>query len=131
MPALAQGLEFITYTNTASVAVVYPNSGTTTLVYNSQQAQGDGYFGSSEGFHTVMYTATPNFIGTITMQASLATAPTDSDWFDVVDTTVTYTQMDDRNTSTVDFFNFSGNFVWVRGVVEIDNGTMESILYNH
>ena len=131
MPALSQGLTFSIYNSTSSVAVVYPNSATSTLVYTSLQVQGDGYYGSSDGLHTVMYTASPEFFGTVTMQASLATSPVESDWFTVANTTVNYTFGNFRNTSTVDYFNFTGNFVWVRGYVAIDAGSVESILYNH
>jgi hypothetical protein len=138
MPSLAQGLEFITYTNTASVQVVYPLFTNTdgTLVYKSIPAKGDGYFGNSDGLHTVMYTYDSNFIGTVTMQASLATAPAEADWFDISDTTVEQTEASPfYNTANVSqqsqYFNFTGNFVWVRGVVSIDAGQVDSILYNH
>jgi len=131
MSALSQSLEFINYLGTASVAVQYPNSGTTTLVYSSNPVEGDGYFGSSDGLHTVMYTCSPTFVGTVTMQASLATKPAEGDWFNVVGTTSTYTQIMDRNTSTVDVYNFYGNFVWVRSTVMINDGQVQSVLYNH
>lgn len=131
MPALSQGLEFINYTGTASVAVVYPNSGTGTLIYHSFKVKGDGYYGSSDGLHTIQYSATQNFIGTMTMQASLATEPTETDWFNIANTEKIYTELDDRNTSTVDCFNFLGNFIWVRGSLSIDQGEMLSMLYNH
>jgi len=133
MPALSQPLEFINYNNTASVQVVYPlfTNTNTTLVYYSGRVQGDGYYGSSDGFHTVAITASNDFIGTATIQASLATSPSDSDWFNVTDATVTYTAMNERTTATVDCFNFTGNFVWVRGCVQIESGAVESILYNH
>ena len=138
MPSLAQGLEFVTYTGTASVQVVYPLfTGTQgTLVYESIPAKGDGYFGNSDGLHTVMYTYDSNFVGTITMQASLATDPIDADWFNVVDTTevqtsssVFYNNVDVVTTSK--YYNFTGNFVWVRGVVSIEAGQVDSIYYNH
>jgi hypothetical protein len=131
MSALSIGLEFPVYNSTSSVAVVYPNTATTTMVYISQLEKGDGYYGASDGFHTVMYTATNDFIGTIKMQATLAIAPQEADWFDIMDTTTTYTSLDNRNAATVDIHNFSGNFVWVRGRIAIDNGTVQSILYNH
>jgi hypothetical protein len=82
------------------------------------------------GLHTVLYTANPEFNGTITMQASLATNPIEADWFTVDSTSVSY-QDNERTESTVDYFNFTGNFVWVRGQVTIDRGTVQSILYNH
>lgn len=130
MPALSESLNFLVRGEN-TVSVTYPNTGTSTLVYFSDKTKGDGYFGSSDGMHTVMYTATPTFVGTITSQATLAVEPGDADWFNVSNTNVTYTEMNDRSTSTVDCFNFTGNFVWVRGKVEIDDGTVESILLNH
>ena len=78
-----------------------------------------------------MYTCTENFIGTVTMQATLATQPQDSDWFNVLGTTSSYNSFDSRNSSTVDIYNFTGNFVWVRGYVQIADGQVQSILYNH
>lgn len=131
MPALSQALEFITYTNTASVQVVYPVNTTTTMVYYSEKIKGDGYFGSSDGLHTVMISADMNFVGTATIQASLATNPGSDDWFDVNGTSVSYDLMDPRTGGTVDCVNFTGNFVWVRGLVQIDRGVVESILVNH
>lgn len=131
MSALSKGLEFSIYNSTSSVAVVYPNSATNTMVYTSYQEKGDGYYGSTSGLHTVMYTANSNFVGTVTMQATLATEPQEKDWFEVKGTQVNYTYMNMRNTSTVDCFNFTGNFVWVRGQVIIDQGGVQSILYNH
>lgn len=131
MSALSTPLEFINYLGTASVAVTYPNSGTTTLVYTSQPERGDGYYGSSDGIHTVMYTCTPNFLGSINMQATLATDPSESDWFIVSGTSSTYVYSNSRSTSTVDIYNFKGNFVWVRGIVSISGGQVQSVLYNH
>tara|TARA_R110000868_G_C10403553_1_gene721593 strand:- start:119 stop:511 length:393 start_codon:yes stop_codon:yes gene_type:complete len=130
MPALSQSLEFVV-NNTSTVSVTYPNSTDTTMVYVSEKVKGDGYFGGSDGVHTVMYTATINFIGTITSQATLASDPVESDWFNIANTSVTYTEIDDRDTKTVDYYNFTGNFVWVRGRIVIDGGSVESIQYNH
>lgn len=138
MPSLSQGIEFVTYTGTASVQVVYPLYTATqqTLVYNSIKAKGDGYFGSSDGLHTVMYTYDSNFVGTITMQASLATNPVEADWFDIVGTTTVFNEesvnYNDINvTVQSEYKNFTGNFVWVRGSVSIESGQVTSILYNH
>lgn len=138
MPALSQGLEFITYTNTVSNAVVYPlyTSTQETLVYESIKAKGDGYYGGSDGLHTVMYTYDSNFVGTITMQATLASDPLATDWFDIADTKVEFnensTNYNNINvTVQSNYFNFTGNFVWVRGYVAIDSGQVTSILLNH
>jgi hypothetical protein len=134
MPALSQNLVFQVLngnTTTNSVQVDYPNTGTSTIVYSSDKQKGDGYFGGSDGFHTVAYTASRYFRGTVTMQATLASEPIETDWFNIYGTTSTYSSMDIRNTSTVDIYNFVGNFVWVRGYVAIDEGAVMSIQYNH
>ena len=138
MPALSQGLEFVTYTNTASVQVVYPlfTSTQETLVYKSIKAKGDGYYGGSDGLHTVMYTYDSNFVGTVTMQATLATDPVETDWFNIADTTTELTE-NSVNYNNIDvtvqseYRNFTGNFVWVRGYVAIDSGQVQSIFLNH
>lgn len=130
MPALSQSLEFIINADTTT-AVVYPNTATGIMIYSSEKVKGDGYYQGSDGVHTVMYTATPTFVGTVTMQASLATAPAEADWFNVLDTSVSYTSQDDRNSTTNDYSNFTGNFVWVRSKVVIEDGTVEAIQYNH
>lgn len=134
MPALSQSLLFTPSNSvgtTATVAVVYPNTASTTLIYLSEKTKGDGYFGNSDGFHTVMYVATPDFQGTVTMQATLATSPVESDWFNIVGTSNSYRSLDIRTTSTIDTHNFTGNFVWVRGYVAIDAGSVTMIQYNH
>ena len=134
MPALSQSLLFTPANSvgtTSTVAVVYPNTATTTQIYLSEKAKGDGYFGNSDGLHTVMYAASSAFVGTVTMQATLATSPTDNDWFNVSGTTSTYRVLDDRSVSTVDSYNFTGNFVWVRGYVAIDAGSVFMVQLNH
>jgi len=130
MPALSQNLNFTVATG-SSVQVAYPNTATTTLTFISDKVKGDGYYGSSDGFHTVAYKTTYDFIGDIYMEASLATDPSNTDWFGVVGTEVNYSALNVRTTSTVDIFNFTGNFVWVRGYISIDQGTVQSIKYNH
>jgi hypothetical protein len=134
MPALSQSLTFkITNGNTTTntVSVNYPNTGTTALIYTSERIKGNGYFGSSSGLHTVGYSATHTFEGTIKMQATLASEPVETDWFDIIGTSVTYASYDARTESTMDIFNFIGNFVWVRGNVSIGVGTVMYINYNH
>jgi hypothetical protein len=46
-------------------------------------------------------------------------------------TTSTYRVLDNRSTSTVDSYNFTGNFVWVRGYVAIDAGSVFMVQLNH
>ena len=103
----------------------------------TDKAKGDGYFSQPDGVHTVAYTfvnlgdSTDDFNGTAKMQGSLATTPTEDDYFDISGTTVT----SDQSTTTVSV-NFTGNFVWVRAKVETTNATgnpsmISSILLNN
>lgn len=134
MPALSQSLLFTLNTavgNTGTVAIVYPNTATTWLTYISSEAKGDGYYNGGDGYHTVQYVATGDFVGTMTMQATLATEPIESDWFSVKDVTVSYGQLDIETDNRVDVRTFIGNFVWVRGKVDIHNGSVLEIQYNH
>lgn len=111
--------------------------------------KGDGYYGWGDGVHTAEIQIT-GFIGNITLQASLATLPDDSDWFSipltlsgsetlVIDTTgaiskITVPQVIRYTTATtsVKVYNFTGNFVWVRAIVNNwTSGTINRILFNH
>ncbi len=115
-------------------------STTTTLDHTgfvTDKAKGDGYYSQPDGIHTVAYQvlnrgdSTDDFNGTIKMQGSLATTPTEDDYFDIPNTTFT------SDTSTkIASFNFTGNFVWVRAKVETTNGSsngamITSILLNN
>jgi hypothetical protein len=139
MGALSQSFKFVPSANvgnTATTAVVYPNNTNTTQVYVSNPLQGDGYFSGADGLHTIQYVMSDDFIGTVTMQATLATAPTSTDWFNVIDTTSQYTVLTNNNasgitTNMVDTYNFTGNFVWVQCVVTIDHGSVFLVQYNH
>src|SRR4051812_45189707 len=103
MSALSQSLTFNQFT-TSTAEVIYPVTATTTMIYTSSRTKGDGYYGSSDGLHTVSYVAAPTFIGTITVQASLATEPTEADWFFVPGTTSTYTLFNERDDFTIDYY---------------------------
>jgi hypothetical protein len=85
--------------------------------------KGDGYYGRADGFHTVQYNVS-NFNGTLKMQGTLATVPTETDYFDIAGT-----ESEGSNGSY--FYNFTGNFVWVRAIVTHTSGTVQSILLNH
>ena len=92
--------------------------------------KGDGYYSRTDGLHTVQYTVT-GFIGTIEIQATLATSPSADDWFSVSSTQLT-SDNDSSNFNTGSFlYNFTGNYVWVRAVVEYTDGTVERITLNH
>ena len=131
MPALSQTLIFHTTSGTNTVLVDYPNTGTGVISFISDRVKGDGYFGGSDGFHTVTYNTNQYFIGTATMQATLASEPVETDWFDVTNTSQVYHEFDVRTQSNINFFNFVGNFVWVRSSIQIEAGTVMAVQYNH
>ena len=75
--------------------------------------------------------STDDFLGTVKMQGSLASEPTEADYFDIDGTTLTSDQ-----STTISSFNFTGNFVWVRAKVQTTNTTsnpsmITSILLNN
>tara|TARA_B100000925_G_scaffold15823_1_gene11010 strand:- start:579 stop:920 length:342 start_codon:yes stop_codon:yes gene_type:complete len=101
---------------------VHPGDSTSETVTGTK-FKGDGYYGRADGFHTVQYNVS-GFSGNIKMQGTLATNPTDSDYFDIAGT--------ESTGSNGSFFkNFTGNYVWVRAVVTYTDGTVQSILLNH
>ena len=139
MPAQSLQFKFALGTGTTTAtSVQIPSTALSpegTRIFRSRPEKGDGYYGSSDGFHTVTYTVTPNFAGTLTTQATLATEPAESDWFDVTNSTVIYSYPIVPATTTTNYVNFTGNFVWVRAVVQrsIDepNGSIKWINFNH
>ena len=94
----------------------------------STKSKGDGYYSQPDGVHTVAYQVASDFNAdaTIKMQGTLATTPTEDDWFDIANTTFT------ADTSTVtSSYNFTGNYVWVRSKTQLlTAGTVNSILLN-
>ena len=103
-------------------ANTHPGDSTSTTV-TGENFKGDGYYGRSDGVHTVQYDYA-GLTGTITIQATLATTPTDSDWFDVDVVTVS-------NQPEVKYANFTGNFVYIRAKLVYTDGTINSIRMNH
>lgn len=100
----------------------HPGDSTTENVVG-EKFRGDGYYGRSDGVHTVQYNFT-GLTGTIKIQATLAVEPADTDWFDVH----TYTAAEETANK---FTNFTGNYVWVRAMLTYTDGTVDSILLNH
>jgi hypothetical protein len=151
MPALSQNLTFpITNgsTTTNSVSVSYPNTGTTALIYTSNRVKGDGYFGGSDGVHTVFWSVA-EFVGTIKIQGTLASEPNELDWVTInlsesggrkapftMDTTglVSERVIDTRyplSTTLSKSYNFTGNFVWIRArISEFEQGVVNNISIN-
>jgi hypothetical protein len=108
----------------------HPGDSTTETV-TGDKYKGDGYYGRSDGIHTVQYTVN-GFIGSIDMQATLAVNPTSDDWFTL--SSVNLTSADDSSDYATGSFiyNFTGNYVWVRAYVSSwTDGTVEKITLNH
>ena len=95
--------------------------------------KGDGYYGRSDGFHTVQYSIS-GFQGKIKMEATLSVDPTDADWFTLDSTeheTIGFAN-DSPIATGSHIKNFTGNYVWVRVVVSSwTDGTVNSIKLNH
>jgi len=102
----------------------------TVLTYSgfvTDKYKGDGYYSQADGIHTVAYHVNATCTGAIKMQGSLATTPTEDDWFDITGTTFTT----DLST-TISANNFTGNFVWVRAKCTSNTaGSVTKILYNN
>ena len=93
----------------------------------SDKAKGDGYYSQVDGVHTVSYQVSILMTGSIKMQGSLATTPTEDDYFDIAGTTFTADQ-----STLISTANFTGNFVWVRAkATSVTGGTISSVLLNN
>lgn len=105
-------------------------STTTTLDHTgfvTDKAKGDGYYSQPDGVHTVAYQVNSTMTGSIKMQGSLATTPTEDDWFDISGSTFTADQ-----STLISTANFTGNFVWVRAkATSVTAGTISSVLLNN
>ena len=89
-----------------------------------EKFKGDGYYGRSDGLHTVQYNF-EGLTGTINIQATLAVNPVDADWF----TVHSYTAAQESDNK---FANFTGNYVWVRAnISNWTDGTVNSVQLNH
>ena len=88
-----------------------------------EKYKGDGYYGRSDGFHSVQYTYS-GLTGTVNLQGTLAVDPADDDWF----TVHSYTA---ANETASKIANFTGNYVWIRAQVVYTDGTISSIVLNH
>ena len=120
---------FITVEETVT-AETSDGSTDTVLTYSgfvTDKAKGDGYYSQADGLHTVSYHVDATCTGAIKMQGSLATTPTEDDYFDIDNTTFTTDQ-----STTINSVNFTGNFVWVRAKCTSNTaGSVSKILFNN
>ena len=113
---MAANSEIILSSNT------HPGDSTVETV-TGEKFKGDGYYGRSDGLHSVQYTYS-GLTGTITIQGTLAVTPVEADWFDVH----TYTATEETASKIA---SFTGNYVWVRAKVVYTDGTVSSVTLNH
>ena len=113
---MAANSEIILSSNT------HPGDSTVTTVTGTN-FKGDGYYGRSDGLHSVQYTYSV-LTGTITIQGTLAVTPAEADWFDVH----TYTSTEETASKIA---SFTGNYVWIRAKVVYTDGTISSVTLNH
>ena len=115
-------------TTVTNAAMSHPGD-STSVDRNSNPQKGDGYYGRSDGFHTIQYTIT-GFIGTVAIQGTLAINPTEDDWFTVY--SQAYPVVNDEGTTESKITNFTGNYVWVRTSINSwTDGIVNSIKLNH
>ena len=93
-----------------------PNSGTN-LNVTGDAAPGDSYYGYTDGIHTVAVYG-QNLTGRIKIQGTLATQPTDDDWFDILLAGLPY--KDYSNYTGVEGFTFTANLVFLRAILDRD-----------
>jgi len=104
----------------------HPNDSTTQTVIGDIY-KGDGFYSRADGFHTVQITVN-DLIGSVVIQATLATIPNEVDWFDVL----THTATNNSSLRTGSFlYNFTGNYVWVRAKLIYTDGTLNRVTFNH
>jgi hypothetical protein len=151
MPAISKTLQFDlslmgvnTQTQTTiTMPQIYQGQPTfnRTLTFTSEPQPGAGYYNIPAGLHTVTYTIAGAFKGACTIQATLTTDPTEADWFDVYNTNVQFDGTETTgstglgttsisNPSYTQYATFVGNFTWIRGRVDIAQGSMMGIRYN-
>ena len=106
-------------------------STTTTIDHTgfvSDKQKGDGYYSQPDGVHTIAYKVDTTLTGSIKMQGTLATTPTENDWFDISSTSFT---TDGTTTIKNVSFNFTGNLVYVRArATAVTGGTINSVQIN-
>jgi hypothetical protein len=127
----------------------YTGPGSQTL--NGEKFKGDGYYGRTDGLHTVQINTT-GFTGAVSFQGTLEIDPGEQDWSTIfindvnsntlgsVDTTGAVVQSAGTTISALDLtnntgslnYNFTGNYVWVRArITDWTQGIVNSIYMNN
>ena len=117
-------------TNSEIILSANSHPGDSTIeAVTGEKFKGDGYYGRSDGLHTVQYNIL-GFVGTVNVQATLAVNPIDDDWFTVY--TQAYPAINDKGTTKSNFANYTGNYTWIRAYISNwTDGTVNDIKLNH
>ncbi len=91
-----------------------PNSGTNLDVIGDA-VPGDSYYGFTDGLHTIAVYG-QNLTGRVKIQGTLATNPTDSDWFNVLIDGLPF--KDYNNFNGVEGYTFTANLVFLRATLD-------------
>tara|TARA_B110000211_G_scaffold108921_1_gene126296 strand:- start:412 stop:783 length:372 start_codon:yes stop_codon:yes gene_type:complete len=92
-----------------------PLTGATSLDTTGTAVPGDSYYGYTDGIHTVAVYGS-NLTGRISIQGTLATTPTEADWFDILLTGLPY--KDYSAFTGVQGFTFVANLVYLRAKLD-------------
>jgi hypothetical protein len=93
------------------------------VVLYTDKTRGAGYYLNNDGVHTFTI-ETINFVGSVTIQATLELYPGKDDWFDV-------TIQGFVNADTLRSFNITGKFVFIRAAYRITVGEIALVCYNY
>ena len=97
--------------------------------FYSPKFAGDGYRGDKHGVHTFAYFLAADFAGSVVIQTSLVTDPTDSDWVTLESTRKTITVPGSAVATTA---TYTGNVLWIRAAVTaFTAGTIVKIQYSN
>jgi len=83
----------------------------------SDSVRADSFYGFTDGLHTVAIYMN-NFTGRLFIEGTLATVPTDNDWFSINIGNNVVDYMDATAHTGVIAKTFQGNFVYLRGRVD-------------
>tara|TARA_B100001971_G_C18165967_1_gene524204 strand:- start:287 stop:667 length:381 start_codon:yes stop_codon:yes gene_type:complete len=111
------------------------------LDYTGDSVRGDGFYGFSDGIHTVQITVA-DYIGRVYIQGTLASEPVETDWFNIKvngnNDYITYGVGAGTGVTSTLAYTFQGNMVYLRAKVERSHlgllitevGTLGKILLN-
>lgn len=79
---------------------------------------GDSYYGYTDGLHTIAIYG-QNLSGRVRIQGTLATNPTENDWFNILLNGMPY--KDYQSFTGVEGFTFVANLVFLRAILDRDS----------